>query len=83
MKASDLLILELMNIKLYIFLLCRSLINSNDGQSYESGILKIHFPDDRPNPPPLFGDTYNFFLEEVVDCPEFVVHFPTVIRLVA
>jgi len=31
--------------------------------------------------PPLFGAKYNFHLEGVVDCPEFLVHFPTLIDL--
>lgn len=30
---------------------------------------------------PLFGAKYNFHLEGVVDCPEFLVHFPTFVRL--
>ena len=32
-------------------------------------------------PPPVFGAKYNFHLEGVVDCPEFLVHFPTFERL--
>lgn len=31
--------------------------------------------------PPLFGGKYNFKLEGVVDCPEFLVHFPLFIKL--
>uniref|UniRef100_A0A0K2UVZ1 mRNA cap guanine-N(7) methyltransferase n=1 Tax=Lepeophtheirus salmonis TaxID=72036 RepID=A0A0K2UVZ1_LEPSM len=30
---------------------------------------------------PLFGAKYNFHLEGVVDCPEFLVHFPTFIKI--
>ncbi|XP_050537483.1 mRNA cap guanine-N7 methyltransferase [Daktulosphaira vitifoliae] len=30
---------------------------------------------------PLFGAKYNFHLEGVVDCPEFLVHFPLLIEL--
>lgn len=30
---------------------------------------------------PLFGAKYNFHLEGVVSCPEFLVHFPTFVRL--
>eukprot|EP00096_Caligus_rogercresseyi_P011277 TRINITY_DN4390_c0_g1_i1.p1 TRINITY_DN4390_c0_g1~~TRINITY_DN4390_c0_g1_i1.p1 ORF type:complete len:213 (-),score=62.01 TRINITY_DN4390_c0_g1_i1:105-743(-) len=30
---------------------------------------------------PLFGAKYNFHLEGVVDCPEFLVHFPTLTKL--
>lgn len=32
-------------------------------------------------PPPLFGAQYVFKLEDVVDCPEFLVHFPTMVQL--
>ncbi|XP_055526381.1 mRNA cap guanine-N7 methyltransferase [Wyeomyia smithii] len=31
--------------------------------------------------PPLFGAKYNFQLDGVVDCPEFLVHFPTLEKL--
>ena len=30
---------------------------------------------------PLFGNTYQFRLHDVVDCPEFLVHFPTVVQI--
>jgi mRNA (guanine-N7-)-methyltransferase len=30
---------------------------------------------------PLFGARYDFHLEGVVDCPEFLVHFPTLTKL--
>lgn len=31
--------------------------------------------------PPLFGAKYNFQLHGVVDCPEFLVHFPMLVKL--
>ena len=31
--------------------------------------------------PTLFGAKYNFHLEGVVDCPEFLVHFSTLVEL--
>lgn len=31
--------------------------------------------------PPLFGSKYNFQLDGVVNCPEFLVHFPTFVKL--
>lgn len=31
--------------------------------------------------PPLFGAKYNFQLHGVVDCPEFLVHFPMMVKL--
>lgn len=33
------------------------------------------------NEPPLFGGKYNFKLQGVVDCPEFLVHFPLLVKL--
>lgn len=32
---------------------------------------------------PLFGTQYDFHLEGVVDCPEFLVHFPTFVEIAA
>ncbi|XP_066963498.1 mRNA cap guanine-N7 methyltransferase isoform X2 [Macrobrachium rosenbergii] len=51
-----------------------SRLKKSDGQSFGNEVYRIVFPDDRPETPPLFGDRYNFFLEGVVDCPEFLVH---------
>lgn len=31
--------------------------------------------------PPLFGAKYNFMLDGVVNCPEFLVHFPLLVKL--
>lgn len=31
--------------------------------------------------PPLFGTKYNFHLEGVVDCPEFLVYFDTLVKI--
>ena len=42
--------------------------------------LKLQF---EPNCPPLFGAKYDFHIEEVVDCSEFLVHFPTFVKLAA
>ncbi|XP_060517507.1 mRNA cap guanine-N7 methyltransferase [Cylas formicarius] len=33
------------------------------------------------NHPPLFGGKYDFYLDGVVNCPEFLVHFPTFVKL--
>lgn len=32
-------------------------------------------------PYPLFGAKYDFRLDSVVECPEFLVHFPTLVKL--
>lgn len=44
-------------------------------------IYEIKLLFDLDEPPPLFGAKYDFHLEEVVDCPEFLVHFPTLVKL--
>lgn len=31
--------------------------------------------------PPLFGSQYSFHLEGVVDCPEFLVYLPVMVKL--
>ncbi|XP_014247931.1 mRNA cap guanine-N7 methyltransferase [Cimex lectularius] len=46
-------------------------------------VFTVTFEDDLPQPYPLFGAKYNFHLHESVDCPEFLVHFPTFERLAA
>lgn len=46
-------------------------------------VFTITFEEDLPEPYPLFGAKYNFHLHEVVDCPEYLVHFPTLERLAA
>ena len=38
-------------------------------------------PLSKDEPPSIFGSKYNFQLEGVVDCPEFLVHFPTFEKL--
>ena len=47
--------------------------NSTDGHSFGNEVYQIKFPEDRPEKPKLFGDRYNFYLEDAVDCPEFLV----------
>lgn len=58
-----------------------SRMKAGGGQKCGNEVYRIEFPDDRPENPPLFGDRYNFFLEGVVDCPEFLVHPPTLKKL--
>lgn len=54
---------------------------SVDGHTFGNDVYQIKFPEDRPNKPELFGDRYNFYLKDVVDCPEFLVNPPTLERL--
>lgn len=53
------------------------------GRQFGNDVYSVEFetPLDEEQPPPIFGAKYNFHMEGVVDCPEFLVHFPTFIRL--
>uniref|UniRef100_A0A0A9YUQ9 mRNA cap guanine-N(7) methyltransferase n=1 Tax=Lygus hesperus TaxID=30085 RepID=A0A0A9YUQ9_LYGHE len=48
---------------------------------FGNSVFTITFEDTLPEPLPLFGARYNFHLHEVLDCPEYLVHFPTFERL--
>ncbi|XP_055638639.1 mRNA cap guanine-N7 methyltransferase [Toxorhynchites rutilus septentrionalis] len=48
--------------------------------SFGNDVYRISFLCDTEKPP-LFGAKYNFQLDGVVDCPEFLVHFPTLTKL--
>lgn len=52
-----------------------------EGNKFGNDIYNIELQFDRAEKVPLFGAKYNFHLEEVVDCPEFLVHFPTLVKL--
>ncbi|KAI9553421.1 hypothetical protein GHT06_021327 [Daphnia sinensis] len=53
-----------------------------ENRKFGNSIFSVEFPAETLlDPPPLFGAKYNFHLEEVVDCPEFLVHFPTFEKL--
>jgi len=51
------------------------------GDSFGNSVFSVSFDEGTAARPPLFGAMYNFHLTEVVDCPEFLVHFPTLVRL--
>ncbi|KAL7020409.1 hypothetical protein ACKWTF_011517 [Chironomus riparius] len=48
--------------------------------SFGNDIFQIKFISDS-NDLPIFGSKYNFGLDGVVDCPEFLVHFPSFVKL--
>jgi len=60
---------------------------SDSGDEFGNDVFKvkmttpINWPEGRNVPPegvvPIFGAEYNFSLESVVDCPEYLVHFGT------
>lgn len=58
----------------------RRLRQSSNSRSFGNDLYNIEFSCDT-DPPPLFGAKYQFHLEGVVDCPEFLVHFPTLVKL--
>lgn len=51
-----------------------------DSDSFGNDIFQIKFLSD-PNDLPIFGAKYNFHLDGVVDCPEFLVYFPALVKL--
>ncbi|KAH8249003.1 hypothetical protein KR032_005035 [Drosophila birchii] len=51
-----------------------------DARGFGNDVYSIEF-DCGTNPLPIFGAKYQFHLEGVVDCPEFLVHFPTLVKL--
>lgn len=51
-----------------------------NSMSFGNDIYRIEFLSD-PETPSLFGAKYNFKLDEVVNCPEFLVHFPLLEKL--
>nr|CAH7736607.1 unnamed protein product [Callosobruchus chinensis] len=52
----------------------------SDSDTFGNNIFKVSLDFDI-NKPPLFGAKCHFQLEDVVDCPEFLVHFPTLVKL--
>nr|SVE92436.1 EOG090X07I2 [Megafenestra aurita] len=53
-----------------------------ENRKFGNSIFSVEFPHETClDPPPIFGAKYDFHLEEVVDCPEFLVHFPTFEKL--
>lgn len=48
--------------------------------TFGNDIYRISFECDTVDIP-LFGAKYDFHLQDVVDCPEFLVHFPTLVKL--
>lgn len=55
-------------------------LRKSGNSSFGNDVFRIQFAGDIHQPFPLFGAKYEFFLEEVVNCPEFLVHFGTLIR---
>ncbi|VVC39358.1 mRNA (guanine-N(7))-methyltransferase,mRNA (guanine-N(7))-methyltransferase domain,S-adenosyl-L- [Cinara cedri] len=50
-------------------------------KQFGNSIYNIDFMCNIEEPFPIFGAKYNFNLEGVVDCPEFLVYFPVLVKL--
>ena len=57
------------------FIFRRRLRDSKD-MSFGNDVYRVTFDGEDKTNLPLFGCKYNFHLEGVVDCPEFLVFFP-------
>lgn len=55
-------------------------LRASGGDSFGNDIYQIKFLSD-PDDLPIFGAKYNFMLDGVVNCPEFLVYFPAFIEL--
>ena len=53
-----------------------------EGMSFGNDVYRVTFLGEEKDKLPLFGAKYDFHLEGVVDCPEFLVHFPTLVKWV-
>ncbi|XP_037078115.1 mRNA cap guanine-N7 methyltransferase-like isoform X2 [Pollicipes pollicipes] len=51
------------------------------GQQFGNELFQVRLRRPHEQPPPLFGAQYDFFLEGVVDCPEFLVFLPLLEKL--
>ncbi|KAK7575449.1 hypothetical protein V9T40_011735 [Parthenolecanium corni] len=58
-------------------------LRQTNTRSFGNDVFKIQFSGDVTKSFPLFGARYDFFLEDAVNCPEFLVHFPTFVKLAA
>ncbi|XP_041375573.1 mRNA cap guanine-N7 methyltransferase-like [Gigantopelta aegis] len=50
-------------------------------KSFGNEVYRVTFHDNNEESLPLFGATYDFHLEGVVDCPEFLVYFPVLEKM--
>lgn len=55
-------------------------MRKSGAESFGNDVYKVTFDCD-VNDPPLFGGMYHFHLDGAVDCPEFLVHVPTLQKL--
>ncbi|KAL4234369.1 hypothetical protein ACF0H5_006016 [Mactra antiquata] len=56
-------------------------LRDSDDLSFGNDVYKVTYKSDDKTNIPLFGAEYNFHLEGVVDCPEFLVFFPVLEKM--
>ena len=54
----------------------RNRLRQSTDNSFGNEVYRITYEADDTENIPIFGAKYNFHLEGVVDCPEFLVYFP-------
>ena len=55
---------------------CRARLQRAGGRQFGNQLFQVKLREPKEQPPALFGAQYDFFLEGVVDCPEFLVFLP-------
>ena len=64
-------------ILIYNCIICSSKrFRKSEDMSFGSEVYRVTFETEGKDVLPLFGTRYDFHLEGVVDCPEFLVYFP-------
>ncbi len=58
-------------------------LRNEKNSTFGNDVFRIQTDYDVDKKIPLFGAKYDFFLEDVVNCPEFLVHFPTFVKYVS
>lgn len=56
-------------------------LRKSDGMKFGNDVYSVTFCTEDKHNLPLFGAKYDFHLEGVVDCPEFLVYFPLVEKM--
>jgi len=56
----------------------RRRLRDSETMSFGNEVYRVDFELENKSDIPLFGAKYNFHLEGVVDCPEFLVFFPAI-----
>ena len=59
-----------------VLILFRKRLRASDSTSFGNEVFSVTFPTKDKDNIPVFGAKYDFHLEGVVDCPEFLVYFP-------